>query len=197
MPSLLVEAPGGNHSWNPFLLYVVFIVLALAAVLWAPNYLQQPGPPSNPLTTAIDTPGSLPIAMESHRPDSTSLGEAQPIASPAEIPHIKATSPFASTRVGKIALAISPRGAVYVNGKRAGTSPPMKDLKLAPGRYTIEIRNDGFRPYRERIDLRSVSKVKIAYNFGETTKQAAKRAEPGSTFTSRLNTRLLSEEWPR
>jgi PEGA domain len=196
-PSFLIAAPEGNNSWNPFLLYVVFIVLALAAVLWAPNYLQQPGPPSNPLTTAIDTPGSLPIAMESHRPDSTSLGEAQPMASPAEIPRIKARSPSASTRVGKIALAISPQGAVYVNGKRAGTSPPMKDLKLPPGTYIIEIRNDGFRPYRERIDLRSVSKAKIAYNFGETTKQAAKRAEPGSTFTTRLNTRLLSEEWPR
>src|SRR4030095_12278581 len=122
-PSFLIAAPEGNNSWNPFLLYVVFIVLALAAVLWAPNYLQQPGPPSNPLTTAIDTPGSLPIPMESHRPDSTSLGEAQPMASPAEIPRIKARSPSASTRVGKIALAISPQGAVYVNGKRAGTSP--------------------------------------------------------------------------
>ena len=119
------------------------------------------------------------------------------MASPTEIPRIKARNPSASTRVGKIALAISPWGAVYVNGKRVGTSPPMKDIKLAPGSYTIEIRQDGFLPYRERIDLRSVSKAKIAYNFGETTKQAAKKAESGSTITARLNTRLLSEEWPR
>ena len=196
-PSFLAAVPEENNSGNPFLLYVVFVVLALAAVLWAPNYLQRPGPPSKPLTTAIDSPGGLTIAMESQHPDSTSLGEAQPMESPSQIPRVKPRSPSASMKVGKIALAISPWGAVYVNGKRAGTSPPMKHLKLAPGRYVIEIRNDGFRPYRARIDLRSVSKTRIAYNFGETTKQGAKSAEHGSTFTTRFNARLLSEEWPR
>ncbi|MEP7329636.1 MAG: serine/threonine-protein kinase, partial [Betaproteobacteria bacterium] len=55
----------------------------------------------------------------------------------------------------RVMLAVTPWGEVYVNGKKVGVSPPMVELKLAPGKYDVEIRNSTFEPYRENIDLRS------------------------------------------
>jgi hypothetical protein len=39
------------------------------------------------------------------------------------------------------------------------------ELKLAPGKYTVEIRNTTFEPYRESIDVRDGSSVKIRHRF--------------------------------
>jgi len=41
----------------------------------------------------------------------------------------------------------------------------MTELKLAPGKYTIEIRNTTFEPYRESIDVQSATNVKIKHRF--------------------------------
>ena len=41
----------------------------------------------------------------------------------------------------------------------------MTELKLAPGTYTVEIRNTTFEPYRESIDVQSAANVKIKHRF--------------------------------
>ena len=65
----------------------------------------------------------------------------------------------------RVGLAVTPWGEVYVNGKRVGVSPPLAELKLAPGKYTIEIRNTTFEPYRQSVELRDGSSVKIRHRF--------------------------------
>ncbi|MEO8751655.1 MAG: protein kinase [Casimicrobiaceae bacterium] len=65
----------------------------------------------------------------------------------------------------RVGLSVTPWGDVYVNGKKIGVAPPMTELRLAPGKYTIEIRNATSEPYRESIDLRDASNVTIRHRF--------------------------------
>jgi class 3 adenylate cyclase len=66
---------------------------------------------------------------------------------------------------GTVNLAIAPWGEVYVNGKSRGVSPPMKNFKLPPGKYKIEIRNTTFKPHVEVVQVTSREAVKIRHEF--------------------------------
>jgi serine/threonine protein kinase len=64
-----------------------------------------------------------------------------------------------------VTLAISPWGEVFVDGKRLGVSPPLRDLTLSPGKHAILIVNATFNPYSQTIDLAPGSTHKIKYKF--------------------------------
>ena len=64
-----------------------------------------------------------------------------------------------------LAFAVTPWGEVYIDGKRAGVSPPLKEIKVAAGQHRIEIRNLNFPPYSETLDLQPDSTRKIKYKF--------------------------------
>lgn len=64
-----------------------------------------------------------------------------------------------------IALAISPWGEVFVDGVRQGVSPPLRELKVSPGKHTILIVNQTFAPYSQTIDVQADSAHKIKYKF--------------------------------
>ena len=180
--------------------YAVFVVMLLATAVVALNWPQSPALPPSPALTpiAIDNAGNAAITIETRGPTTapSSLPEAQSKASPAETSPFKGKSVSASTGTARLALAISPWGAVYVNGKRKGLSPPLRELMLAPGTYAVEIRNDEFPPYRESMDLRRGITAKITHRFSDTPKEAAKDTEPRPP-AARPRTPLLSEEWPR
>ena len=195
-------APPVPSSWRrqPSLLYAVLAVLPLAAAVVALNWPQSPALPTTPALTAtpIDVAGSAALTVEYRGPASlpASLPEAQSTASSAETTPLKERSVSASTSNARLAFAIRPWGVVYVNGKRKGLSPPLKELMLAPGTYTVEVRNGEFQPYRESIDLRRGITAKITHRFSDTSEEATKEAEPRPPAT-RPKTPLLSEEWPR
>jgi hypothetical protein len=44
-------------------------------------------------------------------------------------------------------------------------SPPVKSLKLPPGKYKIEVKNTTFAAYTESIDLKARDEVTIRYKF--------------------------------
>jgi len=67
-----------------------------------------------------------------------------------------------SARVG---LAVSPWGEVYVDGKKRGTSPPITEIRLSPGKHRIELRNASFAPYAEMVNLEADGYVKIKHRF--------------------------------
>lgn len=62
-------------------------------------------------------------------------------------------------------LAIVPWGEVFVNGKPQGVTPPKKNLKLAPGKYKIEIKNTTFAPHTEAIEVKSREEITIRHKF--------------------------------
>ena len=66
---------------------------------------------------------------------------------------------------GRVRLAVAPWGEVFVDGKKAGVSPPLTELHLAPGSHRIEVRNGDFKPYRQRVDLADGRSVRIKHKF--------------------------------
>jgi serine/threonine-protein kinase len=64
-----------------------------------------------------------------------------------------------------LSLAVSPWGEVFVDGVRQGVTPPLRELKLSPGKHTILIVNQTFTPYSQTIDVQPDTTHKIKYKF--------------------------------
>ena len=62
-------------------------------------------------------------------------------------------------------LAVAPWGMVYIDGKSAGVTPPLKRLRLAPGSHTLEIRNAEFPPFRKTVNATSGTSLSIRHTF--------------------------------
>jgi serine/threonine protein kinase len=70
-------------------------------------------------------------------------------------------------------LVIKPWGAVFVDGKQMGVSPPLKKLTLTEGKHKIKIVNEAFPNYLTEIEVTKASKKKlgiIEYDFTATQK---------------------------
>lgn len=66
---------------------------------------------------------------------------------------------------GLLTFAVSPWGEVYIDGKKIGISPPLKELKVAAGKHRIEIRNEGSQPYKQTLDIAPEKNHKIKHKF--------------------------------
>jgi hypothetical protein len=115
------------------------------------NDVANPPPAIAPVKTEVSPPLPAPRAESS--------------ASPVGAPVHKEDRASEAASTARLALAVSPWGEVYVDGRKMGVSPPMTELRLPPGTYTIEIRNSTFRPYRESVDLRGASNAKLKHKF--------------------------------
>ena len=67
--------------------------------------------------------------------------------------------------MGTVSLRIDPWGEVFVNGRAIGVSPPLKQHKLAPGKYKIEVKNGTFTPYVTNIEVKAKDDVAVKYRF--------------------------------
>ena len=177
-------------------LICVSIALAIAT-------LPPPHEPSSSITTiAVEQATDVETLNRGERSDlatvpTTSLNESPPMApslgtSLVSDKHIEAhQSPV------RVAFAIRPWGEVYVNGKKQGPSPPIRELKLKPGKYTVEIRNGTLPRYRGTIDVRTKAAARVTHDFTRADMVAPKESGPSVASVSRLHTPLLSEQWPR
>ena len=66
---------------------------------------------------------------------------------------------------GRLNLSIQPWGDVFVNGKSIGVSPPLKQHKLAPGKYRIEVKNTSFTPFSTNIEVKPKEDVSVRHKF--------------------------------
>lgn len=104
------------------------------------------------------TPEPLPVALASAALPALGAASAPVAASPvmptvpavaaAQVPAAPAPAP------GVVRLAISPWGQVSVNGRAAGVTPPLTQLKLPAGRHVVTVRNDGAEPYTVTVQVR-------------------------------------------
>lgn len=76
-----------------------------------------------------------------------------------------APKPVASSGSATLELAIAPWGEVFVDGVRQGVAPPLRELKLSPGKHTILIVNQTFTPYSKTVDVQANTTQKIKYKF--------------------------------
>ena len=154
--------------------------MALAAVvawaLWpsdreadpAPGTASAPAvtPPAKPvpIANAPDTIPPLNLRNASPPRDAALAMESNTVPSPSMSSMPLATPEPATPGVGRVGLAISPWGEVYVDGRMRGVTPPLTEIKLAPGTYSVEIRNTTFAPHRQTIEVGDVP-VRIRHKF--------------------------------
>ena len=66
---------------------------------------------------------------------------------------------------GVLRFAVSPWGQIEVDGKPAGTSPPLTELSLPEGAHQIVIRNADLPPYSTSVSVTAGQPVTLKYKF--------------------------------
>lgn len=150
-------------------------------------------PAAAPVSTTVPITTAVPDTPKSGDPTATTTatglqtGPASPIAPPAvsslkpnadtdKIAKTATTSKDPTSEAAKAAaikladqgtvrLRIDPWGQVFVNGRSIGNSPPVKQVKLAPGKYKIEVKNGTFSPYVTNIEVKAKEDVGVKYKF--------------------------------
>ncbi len=111
---------------------------------------------------------SLESVTEEHASE-LALDDTPPLVEPPAVvvtaPPVVESKPAVQAGTVPVRLAILPWGDVYVNGRRYGASPPLKELKLKPGKYRVQVRNGDLPPYNTSIDLKADSSVTIRHKF--------------------------------
>lgn len=105
---------------------------------------------------------SKPAAQARPRPTKAHDGADSRSADDAVAPAATA----APTAQGLLQLAVSPWGLVEIDGKPAGTTPPLSRLNLPEGEHTVVIRNEDFPAHSVTIKVAPDQPVTIRHRFG-------------------------------
>jgi serine/threonine-protein kinase len=145
------------------------VTVAAAPIVEAPS--PPPAPPPEP--AAETPPEPAPKAKAPPRaakkpppPPPAPIIVPPPAPPPVEVavaPPQPAPPPPPQT--GRVMLAISPWGEVYVDGKLRGTTPPLAEVELPPGRHRIEIRNSAQLPFHTFVELQAGDTQRILHSF--------------------------------
>lgn len=184
VPPTPAAAPGGFARVLRYGAPLVVVALLAAAYLprsEAPLASSTPPPPSSAApeprqiemtdTTKAEQP--VPQVVDSQIDVAEPAAEAVEAVAEAEeaVEAVAEAAPATRTATprvaaeGRIRLAIAPWGEVYVDGKKAGVSPPLAEIRLPPGKHRIEIRNSVFAPRRQDVDLAPNASVRIKHKF--------------------------------
>ena len=124
--------------------------------------------PGNPASAKTASAPSAPVAASSASP--TNAAHVASATGAASVPNATGTTnakanDASEAKPGTVSLSIEPWGEVFVDGVSSGVSPPLKSLKLTPGKHKIEIRNSDFAPFRKTIQVKSDVDVAMHYVF--------------------------------
>ena len=86
-------------------------------------------------------------------------------ATPPATPDAAAKPAAPAKPPGRILLAVTPWGEVLVDGRKRGLAPPLSELRVPPGKHTVEVRNSTFPPYTETVDVPPGGDVRIRHKF--------------------------------
>ncbi|KNE23535.1 serine/threonine protein kinase [Achromobacter spanius] len=139
-----------------------------AAAIPAAAPQQEPAPSVEPAEPVTTTPPSVQNApeMATERPEPVSatatLGAQSPSATGAgEV----ASKPKPMGVPVRVRLDIRPWGEVWVNGVARGISPPVKEIRLIPGKYQVVLRNADLPPYRGTLEIKAGKPAVISHTF--------------------------------
>ena len=159
-------AKSGRHPANArrlvFLLIVPALALAVFAVLQLARRPQAPGIPAPLAQAPAERPTAAKTAGEQASPPAAQTGVA---AAPAARSAAAGTKPATAAATATLSFAITPWGEIFVDGKKAGVSPPLTRVALQPGTHNIEIRNASFAPYHVKMDVEADQSLKIRHKF--------------------------------
>jgi hypothetical protein len=107
-----------------------------------------------PAAAATPIAGAKEVQRRPPKPRNAQAG-ATPVA-------VEAAAPVAT---GIVHLAISPWGQIEVDGREAGTTPPLNQLVLNEGTHNVTIRNADFPPHVVKITVTGAQPVTLKHRF--------------------------------
>ena len=119
---------------------------------------------NSPLPEAVLPPETEAIPVDAVNADTAPLTAPEPQISKRKKPTASSTG-AATKGEAVIKFAVTPWGDVYVDGKKMGASPPLKELRVPVGEHKIEIRNLYFAPYSQTVHLKANSTKKLKHIF--------------------------------
>lgn len=169
--------PTQPGAWSPLVRYGLPVLLAVGLGAWAllhSDIPDQTPPVASTVANTLPAPvPALPAAPTVSPPASEEAAPPPLAATPPETPPasssaenaVSAETSEAPPADARIRLAIAPWGEVRVDGRMVGVSPPLNELRLPPGKHSIEIRNAGFAPYRRTVELTADANLRIKHKF--------------------------------
>jgi class 3 adenylate cyclase len=134
--------------------------------------------PDSKVLDAAPPPAAIPAPAPSTEPpkdatkespkDTAKKDDDKSKAKPADAVKADASkteAPKSTVPPATLVFAVQPWGEIFVNGKSRGVSPPMKSIKLDPGKYKIEVRNSTFPAYSENYDLKARDEITVRHKF--------------------------------
>ena len=110
-----------------------------------------------------------PIFAIDAEPIVSNVAVVEPAPLPVQSPTPKAMiEPFRKVATNPnvtVQLAIKPWGEIYVDGKKVGITPPLRKLKLPPGKREIVVRNADFMPFQTTLDVQPETLLQISHRF--------------------------------
>ncbi|MGB3436583.1 MAG: serine/threonine protein kinase, partial [Achromobacter sp.] len=105
-------------------------------------------------------------ALPAPSAEAPAIAATPPAAAPAEAPAVAAEDAAKPKPVPVLVrLDIRPWGEVWINGVARGISPPVKELRLIPGKYQVVLRNAGLPPYRTTLEVKAGKPAVISHVF--------------------------------
>ncbi len=158
--------PTGGSKRNLLLLAIPVLIFVALAISQLPGKIHAPALPDQ----LAQAPGDENASKQTKTPTKQTGKESPQASSKAKVSSSATHSSTSSQSAGSSAnatasLAITPWGEVYVDGKKAGISPPLNRLALSPGTHDIEIRNGTFAPYRVKVNVTADQSLKIKHKF--------------------------------
>lgn len=175
-PSLEPETPLPASRMKNFLYGGIIVLLAaFAAILFLGKNEPQPAqsPAQKPKQAEITVVGTEKPKQEASTNTQITKPEPQavvpaPSTSAASAQTETASQPSLASEKRKtsvLVFAVSPWGEIYVDDEMVGIAPPLKELKVTPGKHRIEIRNEDAKPYTLTLDVASGANLKIKHKF--------------------------------
>ncbi|WP_167399913.1 serine/threonine-protein kinase [Massilia violaceinigra] len=122
-----------------------------------------PPPPPAPVPVAA-TPAETPVPGETVVATPAVPGEAVAATDVLADPVTDAARD-AAPETFNYKLSIKPWGTIYVDGKEAGVTPPLKKLTLPAGKHKIRIANPGFQDFQLSLDTSKNKSRTIEHDF--------------------------------
>lgn len=132
--------------------------------------------PATPSAAPLEPETATPSVVQ-NAPDTASEPTEPPAA--AINPSVQAPTPADAATAGdevankpkplgvpvRVRLDIRPWGEVWVNGVARGISPPVKEIRLIPGKYQVVLRNADLPPYRGTLEIKAGKPAVISHIF--------------------------------
>lgn len=128
-----------------------------------PAEVQVAAPASSPSETA-PAPAD-PVSMEVPEEGQTSTGDGVSGAVDDDAQATPAQGGDVPVTNGRVRLAVSPWGEIWVNGVFQGVTPPLNQLELPPGEHEILVRNGASPDRRVRITVEAGRTVRLQHQF--------------------------------